>query len=144
LSGYNTIYATWEGVGTDSTANPNITIRFNSDSGSNYVGAGMSLTNTSSTSLSSALGGTSLANALVVSVQGGSAGNFIGGGLILYGANTTGVKVGQFVSGSNGTDGVSRSGNFRYIGTSVISSISINCSTGSFDEGTLRVIGSTI
>ena len=60
----------------------------------------------------------------------------------MHGANTAVVKVGQLICGSGGTDATGRSGNFRYTGTSVISSVSIITAAGTFDEGTLRVLGS--
>jgi len=140
LSGYNTLWVSWEAVGTNSTGEPLITIRFNSDTGSNYYLNGFTITNSSSTSFMSAVA--SGTTNIQIASQGASAGNFIAGGLIIEGANTTGVKVGQLICGANGTSGIARSGNFRYTGSSVISSVSITTAAGSFDEGTLRVIGS--
>jgi hypothetical protein len=140
LSGYNTLWVSWEAVGTDSTGEPGITIRFNSDTGSNYYWNGFTLTNASSTSFMSA--GASGTTSMTVASQGSSAGNNFSGGLIIEGANTTGVKVGQLISGSSGSNATARSGNFRYTGSSVISSVSIITAAGTFDEGTLRVIGS--
>ena len=140
LSGYNTLWISWEAVGTDSTAEPVITLRFNSDTASNYYLNGRTLTNTSTTSLMSAVA--SGTTSMTIASQGSSAGNNFSGGLIIEGANTTGVKIGQMISGAGGTNATARAGNFRYAGSSVISSVSIITAAGSFDEGTLRVIGS--
>jgi hypothetical protein len=143
LSGYNTLWVTWEAVGTTSTGQPTIQIRFNSDSGSNYSLSGFTLVNAASTSFMTSSSFTD-ASALTIGNQGASAGNIFSGGLIIQGANTTAVKVGQLICGSSGTDASGRTGNFRYTGTSVISSVSIITQAGTFDEGTLRVCGSTV
>jgi hypothetical protein len=140
LSGYNTLYVSCEGISTNSTANPTIAIRFNGDTGNNYnyygfylstVGSANQVANTSKIDLG---------------VQGNNAGNSMSAALMLFGANSTGVKVGQYTNGASNTAG-SASMNicgFSYVGTSVISSVSITCDVGAFDQGTLRVIGSTI
>jgi len=143
LSGYNTLWITVEGVGTDSTAEPSFTLRFNSDSGSNYSATGASFTNTSGSATVMAASNASGGTSFFLGRQGGSAGNFFSGGLIVEGANTTGVKIGQLMGGANGL-GIARIQNFRYTGTSVISSVSLIAEAGSFDEGTLRVIGSVL
>jgi hypothetical protein len=144
LSGYNTLWVTWESVGTDTSGEPTITIRFNSDSGANYSCSGLRLTNLSASTTLMAQENQNGSGALTIATQGSSAGNTFSGGLIIEGANTTGVKVGQVICGSSGTNAVSRSGTFRYTGTSVISSVSIITGSGSFDEGTIRVIGSVV
>jgi hypothetical protein len=144
LSGYNTLWVTWESVGTDTSGEPTITIRFNSDSGANYSCSGLRLTNLSASTTLMAQENQNGSGALTIATQGSSAGNTFSGGLIIEGANTTGVKVGQVICGSSGTNAVGRSGTFRYTGSSVISSVSIITGSGNFDEGTIRVIGSVI
>jgi hypothetical protein len=139
LSGYNTLYVSYEGISTNSTANPTVAIRFNGDSGNNYNYYGFYLSTVGSAN--------QVANTskLDVGVQGNNAGNSMSGALMLYGANSTGVKVGHYTNGASNTAG-SASMNicgYSYVGASVISSVSITCDTGAFDQGTLRVIGST-
>jgi hypothetical protein len=142
LSGYNTLWITWEAVGTTSTAQPLITVRFNADTGSNYSLSGFTLTNLSASTTLMSASNASGSTSLTIGNQGASAGNNFSGGLIMQGANTAAVKVGQLICGSGGTDATGRSGNFRYTGTSVIDSVSIITAAGTFDEGTLRVLGS--
>jgi hypothetical protein len=143
LSGYNTLWVAWEAVSTDGTEKT-ITIRFNSDTGANYMIAGIRLTNQSGTASVMTQENQSGSTALNVTVQGDVETNAFSGGLIIQGANTTGVKVGQLICGTQGVLGQARFGNFRYTGTSVISSVSIITNSGSFDGGTIRVIGSVV
>jgi hypothetical protein len=140
LSGYNTLYISCEGISTNSTSNPTVAIRFNGDSGNNYNYYGFYLSTVGSAN--------QVANTskLDLGVQGNNAGNSMSAALMLFGANSTGVKVGHYTNGASNTAGAASMNicGFSYVGSSVISSVSITCDTGAFDQGTLRVIGSTI
>jgi hypothetical protein len=59
--------------------------------------------------------------------------------IAIYGANSSGVKPVQIISG--GTDGQSTIFGGIYQGTSVISSITFISSSGNFDEGTVYIYG---
>lgn len=133
LSGYNQFFVMFESISTNSSAGPTITMRFNADSGANYdvwahnFGGG-DYTASGATSLNLLTIGANVASGFV-------------GGVWIQNSNSTGNKFGTIVTSGNFSPSDNKTGTFRYAGTSVISSISIITSAGSFDAGTLRIFG---
>lgn len=137
LSGYNYLYVRVVGAGSSST--PSLTLRFNSDSGSNYsaagywMGWGSSNTVTGNASSNDATTG-------IIFGQGASSSDVVNGRAFIQAANSTGVKTFQSwaTGASSGNEGWFRFG--HYAGSSVISSVSlVNGST--FNAGTIYVYG---
>ena len=108
------------------TANPTLQIRFNSDSGSNYYIVSDLVNSVNAQAQIAAYGSTAGDNHVIY--------------CLLNGTNTTGVKpfwVAGFGAGGNGN----KWGNGFYSGASAITSVSVLCSSGTFDNGTLFVYG---
>jgi len=143
LSGYNKFYVAVEGV-SSASADSNFTIRFNADTGSNYIYNGMSYANKTPNPLPSSwlqASATATSLPLLGGVQ--SAGAAQNGAFTIDGANSSGLKIVDLIGINNwqATDALSYIYKARYTGTSVISSISIISSVGNFDAGTIYVYG---
>jgi hypothetical protein len=68
-------------------------------------------------------------------------------GIHILGANTAGIKTGLLQSGMEYTANTTalkftRHLNFRYNGTSVISSITVTATAGNFNNGFMTILGS--
>jgi hypothetical protein len=124
-------------------------IRFNTDSGNNYNDSGS--WNNAGASYSTGVidqitTGTGGGTFTYFGQMSGSASSIISGGLMVYGCNSSGTKVGMLVSsasasGGNGHKGVNKV--FNYVGTSAITSVSIlSGGAQTFDSGTIYVYGS--
>ena len=133
-------------VSTDNN-NAEITVRFNSDTGANYTSLGGYIRNTSAYSneftvrRESNFNGTQL---LFINLSNYSPS--IGDGAIqIDGANSSGVKMLQIISGANqggsGYDNRNITTGGYYKGTSVISSVSFISGNGSYDSGTIYIYG---
>jgi hypothetical protein len=145
LSGYNKFMILIIGGSTNDTNVPSISFTLNSDSGSNYNSFGGFINapgsySANNTNTINSVSGTSVH---IVS-QSGSAGGTFNGFIFIDGANSSGIKIFNFATGAN-ADGnntqQNRTGGGYYTGSSVISSISLTTSAGSFDAGTIRVYG---
>lgn len=126
----------------DSTSNPNIRLRFNTDTGSNYNWFGLT-SKLSSTSRCSAFGVTYIE--LLNGNNHYETGNYVDSGLIMTGANSSGVKSFQYISGGEGSGGgafTAYSATGWYNSSSTISSISVITTAGNFDAGYIYVFKS--
>jgi len=142
LSGYDSFLFMFGDVGVG-TALANLTYIFNSDTGSNYTSYGTELSPTTTysgykwarkninTQASFALGKIP------------STASSISGYVTLNGANTSGVKVMTQVTNPEGSQngGKIYYVGGTYVGTSVISSITVTTSAGSFNGGNIYVYG---
>ena len=135
LSGNNQFYFFINGASM-SGAGQDLIIRFNSDSGSNYKAVGIQVNGTTLDGFDN-FDSTQVAFAQ----QGDAAANTITGYLMLDGANATTIKPYTWCSYANGTNNKNRMGMGRYLGTSVISSVSVIAGSGTFDAGSILVYG---
>jgi hypothetical protein len=110
-----------------------LSLQFNSDTGSNYQRAGFSFVGSThgqtagtSTSFPLASTGSSAAADVDMTIQ-------------IWGANTSGVKPVQIIGA--GTDDQSYFYGGNYLGTGVISSMTLISASGNFDEGTVYIYG---
>lgn len=126
--------------GSSNTAYDTLALRFNSDTGSNYVWNAWRLTyGAPSTALSY---GQSTQTSMYIAEQSGTATqNNLTASILVQDADQTGLRPIDFVSGSSTTDGNAFIGNGYYKGTSAITSVSIVSLSGSLDNGTVYVYG---
>ena len=134
ISGKNNLLI-WVDGGGSANASSAIGIRFNSDSGSNYLDVG--LNDTGGTLGNESNAGTSYR----LAKQGNSAANIIWGIAHVFGANATGFKPISVSSSGAGSAQVAYSTQGYYKGTSAITSVSLISSTGNFDSGTVYIYG---
>ena len=145
LSGYNKLFILATGVSTDASS-PNISIRFNSDTGNNYSFYGGFIRATSSYSNNSTISAsvqTNISQLYIMTLSDNSASE--GHGYIeIDGANSSGIKTVKLTSGvysASGADHRNQTFGGSYKGTSVISSISFISDSGSYDAGTIYIYG---
>jgi len=120
--------------------NFNLSIRFNTDTGSNYARFGLYLQST--TSQQNETSSFSDDRIYMASSGTSSAGSVIAGYMMVDGCNAAGVKRWWMIAGGNGTACVSYPSGGVYKGTSTISSVSLLSSNGNFDAGTVYIYGS--
>lgn len=136
LSGYDIFYVELEDF--SSSASLFVTsMQLNGDSTKHHLMGGQVM---NSGSTSGGLYRVSTANTASFDLQRGV--STCMAGVMIFGANTSGVKTVQVLAGNNGE--ASTYGNFamgKYTGTSVISSIRVFMSSGNFDAGTMRIYG---
>jgi hypothetical protein len=150
LSGYNQLMIFIAPLSNNGTTGK-YTITFNSDTGTNYfffggggqsgfpstVGAGNRFMTD---------GATGTTSVDFCDVPPGSSLD-VAGAIHILGANTTAIKTGFVHSGMEQTTNTTaslynRNLGFRYIGTSVISSVTITATAGNFDAGFITILGS--
>jgi hypothetical protein len=138
IGGYNT-YFIMILVGSSTSASATLQLRFNGDTGSNYVGQGMihRFDSTHGSDYSS-FSGSTIFN---ISMMGNNAAHRFNGTVLLLGGNSTGNKPVTINGSTEGTSGTAYTTTGVYKGTSTISSVSAICSSGTFDEGTIFVYG---
>jgi len=148
LSGYNKLMILAQTVSTDNN-NADISVRFNSDTGSNYTSLGGYVRNTDGYSKEFGIRSEANFNGTAIGfIQLSNLSTSSGDGSIqIDGANSTGVKILQIASGANNgfsatayDNRLITSGGY-YKGTSVISSVSFISGNGSFDSGTIYIYG---
>ena len=146
LSGYDNLMV-FVTSASSASASSQMTIRFNSDTASNYRYAGLNLNfpSTYQSGIASAANSGTGATSIDAATMGSSASSEVAIGMTVFGANTTGFKAFNLTSGvSQGSGGSNPNPNQLtgiYTGTSVISSVSIISNTGNFDGGTIFVYG---
>jgi hypothetical protein len=118
-------------------------LRINADTGNNYTSHGIKFTPESSYSLANTVGAFNwiAQNNLRLSTGSSTASGVQTGTIFINGANSTGVKVIQSAFGvdqNGGSQGRSLDIGAIYIGTSVVSSITVLI-TGTFNNGTVYV-----
>lgn len=144
LSGYDNLAILIDNA-SSVNASSVFTIRFNADSTTKYgqYGPNLGMATTYAAGNLSAFSG--IANpGIEIGQMSNNAGSELSGGLLVFGANTTGGKAYIGSWGSKASGGVNNSANTLsglYTGASVISSVSIISSTGNFDGGTIYVYG---
>jgi hypothetical protein len=138
LSGYNQLFFSLQQISCNGPGF--ITIRFNSDSGSNYDYNGLGLF-TNGSSVLSQQQANNISNNIINWALPNLAASSASGSLYMQGANSTGVKIFQYLGVINGTNATTYLQNGAYRGTSVISSITIGGDGNNFDAGTLTIWG---
>jgi hypothetical protein len=139
LSGYNQLFFSLRNVSCDAAGY--ITIRLNSDSGTNYEYNGLGLYTNSSSTLATQQINNNSANIINWCLPNAAA-NSGSGSFYIQGANSTGVKVWQSMGSVGGSgDRTTYVLNGVYTGTSAISSITIGADGNNFDAGTLVIWG---
>lgn len=137
ISGKSSLMILVDGA-SSANASSSFSVRFNSDSGTNYGAVGLVVTNTAAGNTGGFYGGQQIDIAKMTNSAGGAC-SF---NMIVSGTNATGRKfVTASSAGDVGTGSEFRSINGWYSGTSAISSVSLISSTGNFDAGTIYVFG---
>jgi hypothetical protein len=119
-----------------SNSSSSFTIQFNSDSGANYTYDVFEKPGTAAATAGGSTGDTK------INIGASGATNAFTACMTLSGTGSTGIKPFTFTGAiNNGTGNTSKTGDGFYFGTSAISSVSITCTAGSFDTGTIAVYG---
>ena len=150
LSGYNQLMIFIAPLSNNGTTGK-YTVTFNADTGTNYFffgGGGQSgfPTTVGAGNRFMTDGATGTTSVDFCDVPPGASLD-VAGAIHILGANTTGIKTGYVHSGMEQTTNTTaslynRNLGFRYIGTSVISSVTITATAGNFDAGFITIIGS--
>jgi hypothetical protein len=129
-------------IDNSSSVNTNFTlsVRFNTDSGTNYSRFGLYLQSTTSQQNEQS----SFADDRIYMASSGtsSPGSVVAGYVMVDGCNAAGVKRWWMIAGGNGTAAVTYPSGGVYQGSSTISSVSVLSSNGNFDGGTVYIYGS--
>ena len=141
ISGKNSLFIFTEGD-FDADANAVFTLRFNSDTGSNYSCNAFKLTEGTTNSISIQLFQNN--QSIEIANQGTGATSYGAFHMKIDGCNSTGIKPFQFTSTMDSTNtnaAISYTGTGGYKGTSAISSVTFISSAGNFSAGTIYVFG---
>ena len=134
ISGKDSLFINIANCKSDQSATMNIT--FNSDSGANYTYNVVQRSGTAATEF----GGSTGDDEITIGASGAT--NTFTACMTLFGTGSTGIKPFTFTGAINsGSGNTSKSGDGFYFGTSAISSVSIRCSAGTFNSGTIAVYG---
>jgi len=139
ISGINQILVYFNAMRCN-TAGAEFRLRLNGDTASNYTGSLVRF-NVGSSNNSTDISNTTFFRLATTSASTDT----IGGGVMLFGGNSTNTKIVTINSGpsyTGTTGGISYVGNGYYSGSSTISSVSVVVSTGAFDSGSFLVYGS--
>lgn len=143
LSGYDNLAVVV--VDASAGANSTFTMRFNADSGANYVVAGPNLVWVSTYASGNFSRFGSVASTRIdIGQLSNNASSSLSGGLLMFGANSTGGKAYMGSWGSSDGGGNNNAANTLsglYMGSSVVSSVSIISDTGNFDAGKIYIYG---
>lgn len=138
ISGKNHLFVTM--IDASAGANSNFSIRFNSDTGSNYsYFNGIMIAPDGVTHDSAAT-----ATQMYIGAISGNAASNLGGYCWVDGCNSSGVKIMHHSTGSTNAGGGNpqlNTGGGTWSGSATVSSISIISTTGNFDNGTIYVYG---
>jgi hypothetical protein len=138
ISGMNTLYIRYKGISANVDYG-NFYLRLNGDTGNNYIYDGFTSQMAVNTQTENSSNGTS---SWWMGRTGDTATNVINGGLMLYGCNSSGIKVLSQPGGGGGNyNGLQVIQTGFYSGTSTISSVTI-FTGNTFDAGTIFVYGS--
>lgn len=122
-----------------------IGVRVNTDTGTNYPSSRNSFDYAATVAATDFYNDTDLtSNFILLGRMGNSASNTVGGFVSIENCTSTSRKPWVSVGGPTAGSGTSArvvSGQGFYIGTSAITSVSVNSSTGNFDAGTIYVYG---
>ena len=126
-------------TGSSDTANFDIGLRFNGDTGSNYNRYGIRISGSATPINDTGL------TYYTLSRSSNNASSEMSGGAFVTGANSTAIKIIDTVNAFNDGAGTGSRQDITqgfYSGTSAITSVSAFCSNGNFDGGTLFIYGS--
>lgn len=139
ISGVDKILILIDTAGSAS-ASSQISVRINTDTGSNYYSRGAEFRRPSTYTGAIMIGYAATDTLIKIGQMGNSAGDYVDGYCLIQGANSSGQKVYQSTGGGGGTQDqrIYILGG-RYNSASTISSISVVSGTGNFDEGTVYV-----
>ena len=141
ISGKNTLYIRIVDASTVN-ADVNLGLRFNSDTSSNYYMLGM-LIAPGDTYNRAQFESQEATGSFYIFARNGEAATQAYSGIIVQGANSTGIKPITAIGGGSYNAGSSgehyRLSNGHYAGSSAITSVSVHCSSGDLDGGTIYV-----
>jgi len=146
ISGQNTLMILFRAISTN-TAGSDLSIRLNSDTGSNYDRSLHSITQNSSTGVSmSATNQTGSNQMYIGSMPTGVDTGVFSGVMVIYGCNSAGKKMITYTAGadtpSSYTSARGQYGGGYWNNTSTVTSFSLLSGSGSFDSGSYEVYGS--
>jgi hypothetical protein len=146
ISGQNTLIILFKAISTD-TAGSDISVRLNSDTGSNYDRSLHEISTTSGSTVSmSGTVQTGSSQWFIGSMTQGTAGGVYSGSMVIYGCNSSGKKLMTYTAGCNtATSYTSARGQYGggcWNNTSTVTSFSLISGSGSFDSGSYEVYGS--
>jgi hypothetical protein len=119
-----------------SSSSANINVYFNGFGPADYTYSGVQRSGTSACEF----GGSTGDDEFTLGGSGGT--NSLRGFLTLFGAGSTGIKPVTFTGSiSSGSNNLSQSADGFYFGASAITSVTIACSAGSFNSGTVALYG---
>jgi hypothetical protein len=126
--------------GSTSSSGGNYQVRFNGDTGNNYIrSVGRNQYASSYSSADHYLDESTTGTAWTMGNGGNSASDTGGFFLQANGCNASGVKVMQFTFAGTGTNSFTNYGGGIYTGSSTISSVEVYSNTGNWDAGTVYV-----
>jgi hypothetical protein len=146
ISAQNTLIILFKAISTD-TAGSDISVRLNSDTGSNYDRSLHEIATTSGSTVSmSGTVQTGSSQWFIGSMTQGTAGGVFSGSMVIYGCNSSGKKLMTYTAGCNtATSYTSARGQYGggcWNNTSTVTSFSLISGSGSFDSGSYEVYGS--
>jgi hypothetical protein len=145
LSGYNKLFVVMVDSASFTSTGQTLQIRFNSDSTSNYRYGINKVAGYSSWASSNVFVGTYNTTTEIQAADNSTNANSIFAGFMaIDGANSSGIKMFNWsfgVSAAGGEGNVNYTGGGNYLGSSVISSISFICPSGTWDAGTVYIYG---
>jgi hypothetical protein len=144
ISGKDKIMVLWSGTATQA----DFQLRLNADSGTNYNQFGGYISGGTGTVAESVINQASTSQTVITlaKTNTNSSPASTSGGITFTGCNSSGLKQFVLASGANFNSGFQNQRNYTsqgfYSGTSTISSITIQCNSGSFGGGTVWVYAS--
>lgn len=141
ITAYNNLLIFFDGA--SASANSEVFIQFNGDTGSNFNVIGLRFTSSTAGYRVSPFGNNA-STGIIISRQGSDASNTATGSIFVSGAASSGAKVLQYVGGANdsvGSDCRAHVGQGTYNSASTITQVQLRSSSGNFDAGTLYIYG---
>lgn len=144
ISGISNANAIWVRVQNASTssASSDMYLTFNSDNGTNYLRSGTTVTTQASYNKQAFTGDDGTYTNFRIGRMNTDATDQVKGSLLLWGCNSSGIKIGTVMGGANnavGDNSIMPVMHVAYLGTGTISSVTLTCNAGTFDNGTLYV-----
>ena len=142
ISGKSRILVVVKEAGTGVTSEPQIQLRINADASSLYSQWGATFVKSATYASSSSYGDWAPNNpSFVLGHQNNNAAGKVSSSILLSNCNSTSYKIAQIMGGAEGSGdtGTLQFWQGFYEGTSTVSSISVRCTVGTFDEGRIYV-----
>ena len=134
ISGKQWLYVFVDGASTNTASASTIGIQLNTDTGSNYLQAGME-------DLSGGVQSFNTTTTLFRLGMTTAAAGAVTGYANIWNCNTTTVKPFSAAGAASGSGYRGYTSSGHYTGTSAVTSVSVSCSAGTFDAGTVYVYG---